>query len=121
LTDPDPTAVAAALDVHFVGAPVAFEAFLDPGLAAPFRVRDQSAIGGSSHNRLEARAGYHHVGVGRKELAIMAVVNDEPVFRLVQREPFGYGLDRIGESAACFAGLLEVCFPHLDRPCAGYA
>src|SRR4029077_18345032 len=67
--DPDPTAVAAALDMRFASSVVARESFLDPGVAASLGVLDQAAFGSSAQNCFEANTGHHHVSVGCKELS----------------------------------------------------
>jgi hypothetical protein len=86
LADLDPTAVAAALDVHLARGVVALEAFTQPGIAASFRVPDQSPISGGADNRLKARPGYHNIRVRRKEFPIAGIAHDEFVFGIVKRE-----------------------------------
>jgi hypothetical protein len=75
--DLDPTAVAAALDVRFARGAVAREAFRNPRLAASLGILDQAALGSHAQNCFEAGAGHHHLGVGCKELSIMAIADDE--------------------------------------------
>ena len=121
LADLDPTTVAAALDVGFAGGVVAREPFRNPGIVAPFGILDQPASGGGAQYCLEARAGHHHLGVGCKKILVPAVADDELVVGVVQREAFGYGLDRLGKAGACLADFLEVRFLHLDRCCAKHS
>src|SRR5260221_3142515 len=120
LADPDPTAIAAVLDVRRAGTLVTLEAFSHPSVGASVRLLYQSAIDGGTDNRLEAGAGLHDVRMRRKQVPVSAVAHDELVVRIVERESLRDALDRVSEAAQSFANFLEIRLLHLDSRCAEY-
>src|SRR5260221_91541 len=120
LADPDPTAIAAVLDVRRAGTLVTLEAFSHPSVGASVRLLYQSAIDGGTDNRLEAGAGLHDVRMRRKQVPVSAVAHDELVVRIVERESLRDALDRVSEAAPRFANFLEIRLLHLHSRCAEY-
>jgi hypothetical protein len=90
---------------------VARHPFRNPGFAAWFGILEQAALDSSAQNFLEARARQHHIGVGCKELPITVLPHDELVLGVVEREPFGYGLDRLGEAGPRLTDFAKVRLP----------
>src|SRR5260370_24698091 len=120
LADPDPTAIAAVLDVRRAGTLVTLEASSHPSVGASVRLLYQSAIDGGTDNRLEAGAGLHDVRMRRKQVPVSGVAHDELVVRIVERESLRDALDRVGEAAPRFANFLEIRLLHLHSRCAEY-
>src|SRR5262249_1318769 len=120
LADLDPAAVAAPLDVRLTALAMSRDSFLYPGIAVSLRIQDQSAFGSSTQDCFESCAGHHHVRVGCKKLAIMAVAYNEPVLCIIKRKSIGYGSNRVSKTGTFFAVFLYVRFLHLDSRCAKY-
>src|SRR5262249_30445040 len=106
LADPDPAPVAPALDVRFAAGSVALAAFPQPGIAASFRIPDQSPISGGADNRLKARPRDPNIRMRREEVPKAGIAHDELVFGFVQRETLRDRFNCVGEAGPCFANFL---------------
>ena len=115
LADHDPAPVATLLHMRFAGIAMLQQAFGGPFLLAPLGIRDQAALGGSSDDRLERRAGNDNIGdAGIHDFAVAAVAEDEPILGVVESKAFGDAFDRIHEALARFGHLAQVLLLDLD-------
>ena len=88
--------------MRFAGIAVLQQTFGRPLLLASLCVRDQTALGGSSDDRLEWCAWHDNVGyAGIHDFAVAAVAEYEPVLGVVEGKALGNAFDRIYEPLAC--------------------
>src|SRR6185312_8791742 len=94
----DPVAVAAPLDMWPARIAMFCQPFRDPLVDTALGILDQSAFGRGPDDRLVGGAGSRRGQSAPKKLAIVAIAYDEPIVRVIQREPLRDRFYRVGQS-----------------------
>ena len=63
---------------------------------------------------LEGSSGHRRVTTVRKHFPVAGIANDNPVLRVVKREPLGYRLDRFGQRLLHRTSLNDIFSKDLD-------